>query len=92
MLEEFKEDCMFFVQHYSYNSKKKRLFKISCGHCSKTKRSKCKDCPHYQPHDISEEVICFSVFRMFYQFNQVLNMYQQQLAKELKTYKHKDTD
>ena len=50
---------------------------------------KCNNCPHYQPHDISEEIICFSVFRIFYQFNQVLKKYQQQLKEELEMYKKK---
>ncbi len=92
MIEEFKGNCKFFVQHYSYNAERKRLSKISFGHCRKTLRSKCKGCPYYQPHDISEEIICLSVFRMFCHFNYLLKQYQQQLTEELEICKQKNTD
>ena len=40
MSEELKENCNFFVQYYSYNSERKRLLKISYGHCGRTYRKK----------------------------------------------------
>lgn len=40
MFEELKDNCKFFVQHYSYNSERKRLLKISYGHCGRTYRKK----------------------------------------------------
>lgn len=91
-MEEIKEDCKYFMQHYNYNKQSKRLVKIQCGSCTKTRRHKCTGCPHYEPHDISEEIICLSVYRMFWQFTHALKMYEKQLTEELKTHKQKNTD
>lgn len=89
MLKEIKEDCKYLLQHYTLNNKSKRLCKISCGHCTKTRRGSCVDCPHYEEHDISEEIISLSVYRMFHQFTQELKRYKKQLAEELEPYKQK---
>ena len=51
------KDCQYYLQHYTLD--KRRMFRVYCGHCTKTRHKRklpdTKVCEHFVPGSLQED-------------------------------------